>query len=95
MHLFTTLLAAAYNAPSNIPKVNLTASSVSGIFSTVLAIVGALCVVFIIVGGINYVISEGDSGKVTKAKHTIIYAITGLIVSMFAFVIVRFVIGSV
>lgn len=95
MSILDALMAATYAAPSNIPKVELTSASVSAVFSAILAIIAALCVVFIIVGGINYVLSEGESGKVTKAKHTIVYAITGLVVSMFAFVIVRFVIGSI
>ena len=70
-----------------------------GIFSTIvnviLFIVGALSVVMIIYGGIRYTISAGDSSKVTSAKNTIMYAIVGLIVSILAFAIVNFVVGSI
>ena len=45
----------------------------------------------IIYGGIQYTTSAGDSGKVTNAKNTILYAIVGLIVSILAYAIVNFV----
>jgi hypothetical protein len=48
----------------------------------------------IIYGGIQYVISVGDSGKVAKAKNTIIYAVVGLIVAILSYAIVNFVISQ-
>jgi hypothetical protein len=65
---------------------------VAKIVNTLLFIVGALSVVVIIVGGILYATSAGDSGRVTTAKNTITYAIVGLVVSFLAFAIVNFVI---
>ena len=64
------------------------------ILSTVFVVIGILAVVFIIVGGINYTMSQGDPGKVKKAKDTILYGIIGLIVSLAAFAIVQFVLDS-
>ncbi len=57
-----------------------------------LYIVGTLAVVMIIVGGLKYVTSGGDSGKVGEAKNTILYSIIGLIVAILAFAIVNYVI---
>jgi hypothetical protein len=54
-------------------------------------IVGLVAVVMIIVGGFKYITSNGDSGAMQSAKHTIIYAIIGLIVVAFAQFIVQFV----
>lgn len=54
-------------------------------------IVGAVAVIMIIIGGFRYVISGGDSSGVSGAKNTIMYAIIGLIVVLFAQVIVAFV----
>ncbi|HEY8886515.1 MAG TPA: hypothetical protein VIM31_03410 [Candidatus Microsaccharimonas sp.] len=65
---------------------------ISTIVNTLLFIIGALSVVMIIVGGIFYVTSNGDSGRVTLAKNTITYAIVGLVVAFLAFAIVQFVI---
>ena len=63
--------------------------------SWVLLAVGTISVVMLIYGGFRYVISGGDSKKVTDAKNTILYAIIGLIISMLAYAIVQFVISAV
>ena len=66
-------------------------SLVKTIVNTLLFIVGGLSVVMIIIGGILYVISQGDSGNVTKAKNTLLYSVIGLIVSFLAYAIVNWV----
>ena len=53
--------------------------------------VGVISVIMLIVGGIKYATSAGDSNKVTSAKNTIMYAIIGLAVAVLAFAIVLFV----
>ncbi|MBQ3326037.1 hypothetical protein IJG79_02755 [Candidatus Saccharibacteria bacterium] len=65
------------------------------ITNTVLYVVGVISVIMLIYGGLRYVISGGDSKKVTDAKNTILYAIIGLIISILAFAIVNFVINAV
>ncbi len=57
-------------------------------------IVGVVAVIMIIVGGLKYITSGGDSGNVTGAKNTILYAIVGLIVVALAQFIVRFVLAK-
>ena len=71
-------------------RVNSTIARGLNLFS---AIVGIIAVVMIIVGGIQYITSGGDSGNVTKAKNTILYAVVGLVVVALAQVIVQFVLG--
>lgn len=70
----------------------------TGIFTTVsnvmLFIVGAISVIMIVIGGLRYVISGGNTANVTAAKNTILYAIVGLIVSMLAYAVINFVITS-
>jgi multisubunit Na+/H+ antiporter MnhB subunit len=70
----------------------------SGIFTTVinilLFVIGAISVVMLIVGGIRYTISAGDSNAVTGAKNTILYAVIGLVVAFLAYAIVNWVLGS-
>ncbi len=65
------------------------------ITNTVLYAVGIISVVMLIFGGLRYVISGGDSKKVTDAKNTIMYALIGLIISILAYAIVNFVINAV
>ncbi len=64
------------------------------ITNTILYIVGIIAVVMLIIGGIKYVISGGDSKKVTDAKNTVLYAIIGLVIAFLAFAIVNFVISA-
>lgn len=62
------------------------------IVDTLSVIGGAVAVIAIIIGGLRYNTSGGDSGKVASAKNTIIYAVVGLIIIIFAQVIVNYVI---
>ena len=64
---------------------------IKSIVNVLLFIVGAISVVMIIIGGLLYVLSAGDNGRVTTAKNTIMYAVVGLVVSFIAFAIVQFV----
>lgn len=64
------------------------------ITNVLLFIVGAISVIMLIIGGIRYTLSGGDSTAVTSAKNTILYAVIGIIVSLLAFAVVNFVIGS-
>ncbi len=69
-----------------------------GIFTIIvnilLFIIGAISVIMLIIGGIRYTISGGDSSAVTSAKNTIMYAIVGIIVAVLAYAIVNFVLVS-
>ncbi len=58
-----------------------------------LALIAAsiLCLVFIIIGGISFILSAGNEDKIKKAVHTIRYAIIGLIVTFVAFFAVSFI----
>lgn len=58
-------------------------------------VVGVIAVIMIIVGGLKYITSSGDSSNVNSAKNTILYAIIGLVVVALAQVILRFVINRV
>lgn len=61
------------------------------IFSVV---VGAVSVIMIIIGGFRYIISGGDSAGVSSAKNTILYAVVGLVIVLFAQVIIRFILTN-
>jgi hypothetical protein len=87
------------DTPSNCPTdgggsttgINNLLRRIVNIFS---AVVGVIAVIMIIVGGLRYITSGGDSSKVSTAKNSIIYAIVGLVIVALAQLIVRFVLNQ-
>ena len=67
---------------------------IQDITEVLLFIIGAVAVIMIIIGGIRYVISGGDSSQVQAAKNTILYALVGVIVAILAYAAVNFVVAS-
>ena len=77
-----------------LPKANADAAQLAGIMNgIVFPIAGAIAVIFIIIGGIQYTTSNGDSSATSKAKNTIIYSLVGLVFVIMAFAIVQLVAG--
>ena len=68
---------------------------VGGIIKTIVEVllmaVGVISIIMIVIGGILFALSSGDAQKAAKARSTILYAVVGLIVSIFASAIVNFV----
>lgn len=67
----------------------------NGILEFVIGLMGLVAVGVMLYGGVTYVTSTGDAGKVMKAKRTIIYGLVGLAVCLLAFAIVRFVSSTI
>ena len=65
------------------------------IFDTFIFAVGIIAVIFLVIGGIRYITSTGDSARIKSAKDTILYAIIGLIVAILALPISAYVIKTV
>ena len=65
------------------------------IVNFLLGFVALISVIMIIIGGIRYIISNGDQNAVTGAKNTILYAIVGLVIAIFGWAIVNFVLDSI
>ena len=62
--------------------------------NTLLFVIGALSVIMIIVGGLRYVVSGGNSTNVTAAKNTILYALVGVVIAFLAYAAVNFVLAN-
>ena len=90
LNLDTTGTSRCAATPAN---ANFTAllKRIINIFSV---IVGVIAVIMIIVGGLKYITSGGESSNVSGAKNTIIYAIVGLIIVALSQFIVRFVLSN-
>jgi hypothetical protein len=58
-------------------------------------IAGMSAIVLMIIGGIMYILSSGDPGKVTAARNTVLYAAIGLAVVLVAQGIIVFVLNKV
>ena len=55
-----------------------------------LIVASILCLVYIIIGGITFILSAGNEEKIKKAVHTIRFSIIGLFVAFLAFFVVAF-----
>ncbi len=63
------------------------------IVNTLLLIVGVISVIVLIVSGLRYVISAGNSSSVKSAKDGILYAVVGIIVAASGYAISSFISG--
>jgi hypothetical protein len=68
---------------------------VGTIIDTLFIVAGAVAVIIMIMGGIRYITSTGDSKRIQAAKDTILYAVIGLVVVILGRAIVGFVIGQI
>lgn len=63
--------------------------------NTLIFVVGALSVIMVIIGGLRYVLSGGDSAGIKSAKDTVLYALIGVGVAIVAYAMVNFVITAI
>jgi hypothetical protein len=64
---------------------------VLNVINILLRLTGIAAVIFIVLGGIRYITSQGESGGITAAKQTITRALVGLIIALVAVFIVTYV----
>ena len=65
--------------------------AVINVITWVIGIAGVVAIIFVVYGGILYITSTGDPGKIKKAKDAILYALIGLAIVALAQVITAFV----
>lgn len=80
---------------SPLPQTDASSAKIQTVLSLIFATTGAIAVMMVVIGGIKFAGSQGDPQGTAKARNTIIYAVIGLIVSILASVIVRFVLTRV
>lgn len=96
--------AFAQNTPSQTtPVVNIeppntgSLSAIIGIIQVIggwlLMAAGALAVVFLIIGGLQYMTSAGNAERAKAAKQTIIYALIGVAVVLLSLFLINVVLG--
>ena len=65
---------------------------ISKISSTILALVGIIAVLFLIIGGFQFITASGNPDQTGRAKSMILYAIIGLIIAILSWAVVQFII---
>ncbi len=75
--------------PDALPKL------IGGVISVVLQLLGVVFVIIVVYAGFQWMIAEGDSGKIGEARGMIFHAIVGLIITMSAYAITQFVISNI
>lgn len=93
------MLAADSDIPTKVTPISggedLTpAILLSNIVNYILLFAAAIAVLFLIIGGVKYIVSQGNEKAVEGSKHTILYAVIGLLIIILSFVIVRFVLNQ-
>lgn len=63
---------------------------IGNITTWVLGFSAAVAVLFLIVGGLQYITASGNEKRAEAAKSTILYAVIGLVVILLAYVVVGF-----
>jgi len=89
--IYTTLASGIGGQAGELAGDQTFEGAIGTIIQAILGVLGVVAVIFIIVGAVNYTVSQGDPGKVKKARDTILYAVIGLIVALLAFAIVSFI----
>src|SRR3989344_6046334 len=70
-------------------------TTIVDIVNVLLGLIGLIAAIYLVMGGVRYITSEGEEDQTKKAKNTIIYAVIGIIVIGFSAVLVNFVISNV
>lgn len=86
--IFADVKSQVQKAVEPIPRNEL---NVQNILNWVYAMAGLVAVIYIIYGAISYVMSEGNPGKITKARQTLTFAFIGLTIILIATAITNFV----
>jgi uncharacterized membrane protein YraQ (UPF0718 family) len=79
----------------SVQKINNVWTNVRTVINWLLIAIGLVCVIFIILGGVRFVISGGNPEKVKSGKNSIMYALIGLIIAVLSGVIVNVVFDAV
>ena len=60
------------------------------ILNYIYALIGLVAVFYIVLAAVNFAMAQGDVGKVTKAKNTIVCAVIGLVIVVLAAAVTNF-----
>lgn len=64
---------------------------INTVIKAILGIVGAVALLYLVLGGFTWLTSQGNPEKVKKGRETLVWAIFGLAMIFFSYVILNFV----
>lgn len=76
----------------NVPKGEIKDATIANGLQLVFGLAGAIALIVITIGALQYVISQGNPQSTAKAKDTIMYALIGLVICALGYSIVSFVV---
>lgn len=103
-HSFATAMAiCGHNSSTNqdiycdtgLPTVSASSGNLQIILQYLFGALGAVAVIMILIGAIQFITSSGDPQAVTKARETIIYSLAGILVCVSAEIIVTFILTNI
>lgn len=94
MNILLIIANGIIDKPESLPEVTATPDKLANLVTYLGVVAAVISVLVIVIAGVQFVISSGEPGKVTKARTAILYAIIGLIVSLSATAIASFVVKS-
>ncbi|HEX5447725.1 MAG TPA: pilin [Candidatus Saccharimonadales bacterium] len=90
-----TQLALTIIQPTGLPRTPANQTTLSTILNDVFILLGAVCVLMVLIGGLRYVFARGNPESAAKAKNNIQYSIIGIVIAALAASIVNYVLGKV
>lgn len=90
LHYYLAAVIDTSGLPNHTPH-----NTVQTVLGIVFAFAASISLLMVVIGGLKYVLSQGDPNSMASAKNTIIYALIGLGVTLAAFSIVTFVLKGI
>lgn len=90
------MLAAIKLNPDEIGLPTSTGSVSQGftnIINLLLGLIGALAVIFIIIGGLQIATAAGNPARLKQGREAVIYSVIGIVVALMAYGVVAFIAG--
>jgi hypothetical protein len=79
---------------TGLPKASASSGNLHSLLQIVFAVAGGIAVIMIVLGGLRFITAQGDANGVAQARKTLLFALVGLMIALFAEVVVTFVIGK-
>lgn len=86
---------SATGSKDGLMKLSSTGAFVNDLVQWFVGIAGMISAIFLVYGAISYITSNGDSGKIAKAKNCILYALIGMAIVGAAEIIVSFYMSTI
>lgn len=82
-------IANCIDQTSGVPTLMCLPAVFQNIVTAALVFAGVVAVIIVIISGIKFITSSGDPKQVEGAKHTMTYAIIGLVIILLSFFIIK------